>query len=436
MDSKSLFREHLKIITSNATKALEACGFDYLAIDAGSAMVHFADDMHVPFKATPHFTHWCPVADESHIIFFRPGEKPQLFHVAPYDYWHEHKPLETSFWTDEFSITSTPTSEAGWAQISTHRKVAYIGPHSKDAMEAGAIPNPSNLTAYLDWFRAYKSAYEIDCISTANKKATPGHRKARELFLAGASELEIHLGYLAAVGFEESALPYRTIICLDERGAILHYHDKRLVGNGKSFLIDAGAQHHGYASDISRTWFSENAHPVFKRLVAGLNKSQMAIAASLKPDEPYLNYHAKAEHDIGDLLLETGILRGNTTEHAVEKRLVQPFFPHGVGHMLGIQVHDVGGHQIDVSGATSERDLKYPNLRTHRTMEAGMVVTIEPGIYFIPMLLDKFRYSEHSGAFNWELIAELMPMGGIRIEDDVLVTNTGGRNLTREHLPE
>ena len=65
-----------------------------------------------------------------------------------------------------------------------------------------------------------------------------------------------------------------------------------------------------------------------------------------------------------------------------------------------------------------------------------MVVTIEPGIYFIPMLLDKFRNSEHSGAFNWELIAELMPMGGIRIEDDVLVTNTGGRNLTREHLPE
>jgi len=436
MDHKSTYKQHLQVIKDNVTRILGTCGFESLVIDAGAAGTFFADDAHLPFKPTPHFAHWCPVTDENHLIHYSPGTKPKLFHVAPQDYWHEHRPLTPDYWTDDFDVASSPSNENVWQDLSSLRHVAYIGPNGKKALECGFTPNPTNLIAHMDWFRAYKSDYEIECMSEANRMAAAGHLAAKRLFLEGATELDIHLGYLHAVGCEEASLPYRTITCLDERCAILHYHAKRRSGKGKTFLIDAGASYAGYGSDISRTWYTGTAHPVYKQLHKGLDRSQKELAASLRHDTPYVAVHAKAEMDIASLLIESGILCRISGEQAVEKRLVQPFFPHGVGHLLGVQVHDVGGHQLDPSGAMHPRDERYPNLRTHRKLEDQMLVTIEPGIYFIPMLLNKFREGDFATHFNWGLIDELIPFGGIRIEDDVLVTSSGGRNLTREHIPD
>ncbi|MCK6686053.1 MAG: M24 family metallopeptidase, partial [Thermoanaerobaculia bacterium] len=98
---------------------------------------------------------------------------------------------------------------------------------------------------------------------------------------------------------------------------------------------------------------------------------------------------------------------------------------------LGIQVHDVAGRYRDREGNLNPPPPEYPYLRTTRTIEEGMVYTIEPGIYFIPMLLAPFRSGPHAGAFNWPLIDRLTPCGGIRIEDDIHVTATENRNLTR-----
>jgi Xaa-Pro dipeptidase len=115
--------------------------------------------------------------------------------------------------------------------------------------------------------------------------------------------------------------------------------------------------------------------------------------------------------------------------------LTMAFFPHGLGHMLGLLVHDVAGKQLDRTGATSAPDRRFPKLRTTRPLQPGTVVTIEPGIYFIKMLLDPLRQGTESRNLNWALIDRLMPCGGIRIEDNIHIHEQGLRNLTREFLP-
>ncbi|HEY7696967.1 MAG TPA: M24 family metallopeptidase, partial [Vicinamibacteria bacterium] len=102
---------------------------------------------------------------------------------------------------------------------------------------------------------------------------------------------------------------------------------------------------------------------------------------------------------------------------------------------LGIQVHDVGGHLKDPEGNPAPPPPEHPYLRNTRTIEPRQVFTVEPGLYFIEMLLRAFREGEASSRFNWKLIAELSPFGGIRVEDNVVVTDDGHRNLTRSYLP-
>ena len=104
---------------------------------------------------------------------------------------------------------------------------------------------------------------------------------------------------------------------------------------------------------------------------------------------------------------------------------------HEAGHLLGIQVHDVGGKQINTRGDITAPPTDYPALRNTRTIEKGQVFTIEPGLYFIPQLLDPERRSSRGKLINWKLVDSLLPLGGIRIEDNVLVTASGVENLTR-----
>ena len=110
------------------------------------------------------------------------------------------------------------------------------------------------------------------------------------------------------------------------------------------------------------------------------------------------------------------------------------FFPHGLGHFLGLQVHDVGGRQSAPAGGITPPPAEYPSLRTTRTLEPGHVVTIEPGVYFIDLLLEPLRGTPAGADIDWTLVERLRPLGGVRIEDDVLVTDDGHRNLTRPHV--
>jgi Xaa-Pro dipeptidase len=116
----------------------------------------------------------------------------------------------------------------------------------------------------------------------------------------------------------------------------------------------------------------------------------------------------------------------------VASGVTSAFFPHGLGHPIGLQVHDVAGFQASETGGTIARPQGHPYLRMTRALEPGMVVTIEPGLYFIDMLLDELRAKPVAADIDWSQVERFRPYGGIRIEDDVVCTDGDPENLTRD----
>lgn len=437
MNISTHYPAHVAERQRKAEAALAAAGCDGVVIQAGTPFTYFVDDMDAPFHPTPHFAHWCPLEGPHHLLHLRPGRKPLLVRVAPEDYWYEQVPLGSPFWAPHFELHEVPDVAAAWKLLQPGPRCAYVGDRPEQAAAAGlarAALNPPALVARLDWDRAYKTPYEVDCLVAAAEMAGRGHVAAREAFLRGGSELEIHQAYVAAAGCTDKDLPYESIVGLDEKGAILHYCGKRPRGGGRVLLIDVGAQVHRYASDITRTWTTDAADPVFRELVAGMDRLQRELCDAVRPGRPYLELHRLAHVKIGDLLHDCGVLRVRGDE-ALARGVTAPFFPHGLGHFLGLQVHDVGGRQKAPEGGTLPPPPEFPYLRTTRSIEAGQVFTIEPGLYFIEMLLRPHRTAPTAGLFAWPLIERLAPHGGIRIEDDLLVTADGHRNLTRAFLP-
>ncbi|HEV8268685.1 MAG TPA: Xaa-Pro dipeptidase, partial [Thermoanaerobaculia bacterium] len=422
-------------------RALSESGFDRLLLHSGLPFTYFEDDNDAPFHPTPHFAHWAPVEGPSHLLEVVPGRKARLVRVMPRDFWYEPPAAAPDFVRDALDVEDVATPEEAWAALKAPAgaKTAFIGNATQEAEANGVAKdavNARSLVARLDWERSYKSDYEASTMAEATARAAAGFKVAEELFKSGASEIEIHHAYLAAVGQMEEKLPYATINGLDERASTLHYHGKRgkEASPGQVMLIDAGASVRGYGCDITRTYATTKAHPVFKQLLGGMESIQRALAAAATPGKPYLDLHVDAHRKIAGLLAETGVLRVRADE-AFEKGYTRPFFPHGLGHFLGIQVHDVAGKYADKSGTPAPPPAQHPYLRTTRTIEERQLFTIEPGLYFIPMLLEPFRGNGGGGAFDWDLIDRLTPCGGIRIEDDVLVLGGGNRNFTREVLP-
>jgi len=433
-DLAALFNHHLAERQRTTAEALAETGFDALVISSGKVYTHFADDHDAPFHPVPHFAHWCPITGPHHVLVVQAGQRPRLIRYAPEDFWYEQLPLGAPFWAEAFDIEEVGTVEAAWEKVGTLRRTAYIGNETDRAEAAQLDVNPPLLTAHLDWHRTTKSAYEVQSIEEATVIAARGHRAARTSFLSGASELEIHHAYMQAAGLVDHELPYGNIVALNEKGATLHYEGKRTVRNGAVLLIDAGAQVRGYAADITRTLAAPHCDVRFAALIHGMESIELQLCNLVKPGLPYGDLHHQGHLLIAGLLKEQGILLADPAE-ALEKGLSRPFFPHGLGHHLGLQVHDVAGKQGAPDGTSAPPPAQYPTLRTTRTIEADQVFTVEPGLYFIPMLLRPFRENEHKALFNWKLIDELTPCGGIRIEDNLLVTSTGHRNLTRPHLP-
>lgn len=430
----TLYADHIAIRRARADAALAATGFQAMVVHAGTPFRYWADDMDAPHHTAAHFAHWLPLAGSHHLLLVRSGDKPLLVRVAPEDYWYEQAPLGTPDWVQHFDVREVASEDEAWELVATKgRSRAYVGDAPRRAKERGFLEselNPRELLARLDWDRSTKTAYEVACIEEAERRAARGHHAARAAFEAGASELDIHHAYVAAVGCTDKELPYETIVCHDQKGAILHYTGKRTQRDGKVLLIDAGASCRGYASDITRTWTRAGCHPLFGELVAGMERLQRELCDDVRPGLAYGELHHRAHLKIADLLSSSGVLRLSGPD-AFELGLTRPFFPHGLGHFLGLQVHDVAGHQKEPAGGRVEPPAEHPFLRTTRTIEVGQVFTVEPGLYFIEMLLRPHRSGATAEHFDWPLVDALAAHGGIRIEDNVLVTADGHRNLTR-----
>ena len=195
-------------------------------------------------------------------------------------------------------------------------------------------------------------------------------RAAERAFRAGASGTRSTPRYCRAAGAREEELPYNNIIAFDRHAAVLHYQvlDRKRPASVKSFLIDAGAQHAGYACDITRTYAAEPGE--FLDLIRSLDTAQQKLVERVRPGTDYRDIHLEAHRAIAGVLVMHGIVSGSP-ESAVENGVTSVFFPHGIGHLLGIMVHDSAGFAAAPAGGTREKPAGHPYLAPDAGPRAG-----------------------------------------------------------------
>ncbi|MBW0148552.1 Xaa-Pro dipeptidase [Marinobacter arenosus] len=416
--------DHIQTLQQRYERALAHNGYDGVLISSGAAPMRYGDDQSWYFHGYGPFLHWTGLAGQEHSwLLIRPGQTPQLWLYQPVDFWHANPELPDEPWQQAMDVGFIQQREA--PSVEGVGRLAVIGDPAMLAQVPGDH-NPASLLTDLDETRVHKTPYEIACLVRANEIAVHGHQAAREVFLSGGSEFEISLAFQRATRQREAEAPYHSIIGVNEHAGTLHYqyYDIEAPTRPRSLLIDAGVRFRGYCSDITRTTPAAGEGR-FAALVQGLEQLQRRLCDMVAPGVEYVAIHRKTHQGIAALLSAAGVVSGLDDEALVEQGITRAFFPHGIGHFLGIQVHDVAGKR-EPSPADA------PFLRLTRTLEPGMVVTIEPGLYLIPSLLDPLLEGPLGQHFNHEVLDELRGCGGIRIEDNVEVTEEGSRNLTRE----
>ncbi|MGB3394367.1 MAG: Xaa-Pro dipeptidase [Stenotrophomonas sp.] len=436
-DPGALYSDHLGVLARRADEALARGGFDHLVVPSGRLHYQVFDDRDYPYAVNPQFKSWLPLTrlPDSWLVY-TPGRRPQLVYHQPHDYWHVVPAAPSGWWVDHFDIHIIRTPEEALALLPKDpARCAILGePQSALGAASGRqfVPNnPQPVLDYLDYHRAFKTPYEIALMRQAQVHAVRGHRAAEAAFRAGASEFGIHMAYCSAVGQDANDLPYGNIIALNEHAAVLHYTQlgQHAPQPLRSFLIDAGASAHGYASDITRT-YAAAGQDEFQAMIDAVDAAQRKMCVAVRGGFDYKQLHVDAHLALMAILKDFGVITVSP-EAALASGVSAAFFPHGIGHLIGAQVHDVAGYAASDRGGRIERPAGHPYLRMTRVLEPGMVVTIEPGVYFIDMLLDEVKKAGNAASVNWERVDFFRPCGGIRIEDEVLCTGGDADNLTR-----
>ena len=433
---QSEYKDHLGQTTKLWERLLAEHAFDAAALPAGRVTMRFQDDLGPPFVPNPHFAWWFPSDGcAGSVLVLRPGAKPKLYFLAKDDYWYQ--PPSLPDWADSvFDVErhgdANELQDAVAKDLAALGRVAVVGPPGAlDRNLPLAQINPEALTNKLFFARAVKTPFEVARIREASATSVRGHLAARDAFRGGGSEFDMLMAYLAASSQEDSKLPYPCIVAVNEHAGVLHYqnYDRQRPPDTRSFLIDAGAKSAGYHSDITRT-YSATPGDAYDELVDALDEKQQELCQAVRPGVSYIELEERMHLAVAALLVRFGFVRCSA-EAAFDRHITDAFIPHGLGHLLGLQTHDVGGRFANESGELVEPPPRFPALRYTRTIEPGHVITVEPGLYFIPLLLDKLADSDAGADVNWPRVEAFLPCGGIRIEDDVRVTANGVENLTR-----
>jgi Xaa-Pro dipeptidase len=434
IDWGKLHRAHVAELERRYSRALADNGYDAVVIHSGLPKSRTAfDDQYWPLRATPEFQHWLPLAQPDCALLIRAGQRPKLVWPQPPNFWEKPAAPDSDFWLPQIDIVVIEDFADARAHLHPSGKLAFVGEETRRAETWGiGDANPPSLMKALEQLRVHKTEYEIAAIDEANIIAARGHRAVRDAFLDGnRSELDLHLLYLSATAQDDPETPYKNIVALGENAATLHhvsYRKQSRARAAESLLLDAGAACHGYCSDVTRTYVKGSGATAssFAELVARAEAMQQRLCALAVVGKPYEALHEEAHRQVGVILSELGVVKIGA-EEAVATGVTRVFFPHGLGHSLGLVCHDVGCAEIKPKANN-------PFLRNTSTISVDQVFTVEPGIYFIDMLLEPLRHGAQSSRVDWTLVDALATLGGVRIEDDVQVLPAGLRNFTRDHL--
>lgn len=300
--------------------------------------------------------------------------------------------------------------------------------------EIGSEASQEFIQAVVDQ-RAYKSDEEVAEIEKAVNTSVSMHEAGIRMARPGMSEMEIaaEVERIAAASGGHIAFPVIATI----NGQTLHNHfHGNTISEGDLFLLDTGAETAmGYAGDLTSTFpvsptFSEKQRAVYEVLLSAYDAS----VAALLPGTPFRDVHFTACRTIFEGMKGLGIFKGDTQE-ALAAGAHAMVMPHGLGHMMGLDVHDMenlGEVTVGWAGEAKSTQFGLKSLRLGRPLEPGFVLTIEPGIYFIPQLMDMWRENGHCGEFiDFDELDKWRDFGGVRHEEDYLITANGARRLGR-----
>ena len=297
------------------------------------------------------------------------------------------------------------------------------------------LPFPSTefsiLKRAIEDCRVVKDDYEVAMIRKANDITTLAHTAVVRQASTGSAknEQELEATFLATCishGLKEQA--YHSICAAGTAAATLHYvkNDAPLAGK-LNMLLDAGAEYDCYAADVTRTFpvngekFSKESQEIYDTVL----EMQEECFGMIKAGVRWEDVHEKAHKVAITRLKGLGLLVGNEQE-LFDKRISTAFFPHGLGHYLGMDTHDTGGN-----ANYADTDPMFRYLRVRGTLPAGCVITVEPGVYFCKFIIEPFLEDrEKSKYINKDVLARYWEVGGVRIEDNVFVTDIGFDNLT------
>ena len=278
--------------------------------------------------------------------------------------------------------------------------------------------------------RVFKTGWELDQMRESARVNNIAHNAVLEALEPGKYEHEMKAVFdyhQIENGLMQDA--YNGIFAAGKNSAILHYVDNnRQIKDGDLFLIDAGYEYNGYASDFTRTYpangeFNSTQATIYEAVL----EAQKQVIETAEPDVKMEDLHILAARVMMQGLKDADLVSGSIDD-LMEKDVFALFFPHGLGHFIGLDTHDVGGYPKGVE-RIERPGIKY--LRMRRTLQPSMVLTIEPGLYFVPALLKPALEDDEASRFlNESKLTDMMDFGGVRIEDNLIITEDGYENMT------
>lgn len=347
------------------------------------------------------------------------------------------------------SITMPAAEVVNYLQkaMSKGQKIHYLPPYRAEHRLKlfywlGIHPQKQDEGVSVDFMKAiinqrnYKSAIEIEEIEKACVVTADMHIEAIKYMQPGMRESDVAAVIERVASAAGYGLSFPTIATINGQTLHNHYHGN-VIKEGDLFLIDAGAETPmGYAGDMSSTvCVGKKFTRKQKEIYDVQNEMYTETVKALRPGVTFESVHDIAATVLVNRFKELGLMKGDT-ETAVREGAHAMFFPHGLGHMMGLDVHDMenfGEELVGYDGKPKSKQFGRKSLRLARTLEPGFVHTIEPGIYFIPELIDLWRgQNKFTDFINYDKVEEYKNFGGIRNEQDYLITETGSRLLGKK----
>ncbi|KAM0933575.1 putative xaa-Pro dipeptidase [Dioscorea sansibarensis] len=377
-------------------------------------------------------------------LLFAPRLSPDyavwLGEIKPLAYFKERYMVSKVFYVDE--IVQVLTAQYGESEKPLLFLLYGLNTDSNNFSKPAVLEEMekfdtdlSTLHPILTECRVLKSKLELALIQYANDVSSEAHIEVMRQTRAGIKEYQLESIFLHHIYMYGGCrhCSYTCICATGENSSVLHYGhaaapNDRTLEDGDMALFDMGAEYHFYGSDITCSFpvngrFTKDQSIIYNAVL----KAHNAVLSEMKPGVGWVDMHKLAEKIILESLQEESILVGNIDD-MMARRLGAIFMPHGLGHLLGIDTHDPGGYP---KGIERPKELGLKSLRTARELKEGMVITVEPGCYFIDaLLIPALQAPETSNFFNCKELDKYKDFGGVRIESDVYVTSTGCKNLT------